>query len=395
MRLSPAGLLNTVLPFVVFSANYLIIPFSRPEVVLVETIPFLAVKALVPPLLSYLPYWFRPPFIAFGWILAAVITWAAAPNVEPRPRVLACVIASIAAAFTDSSFLGLLTYYGKPGLVGWGAGTGAGYVLCALLPFVATVGMGMTLRQVNDYVYYAAVLIVLVYMFVLPRGRLARPRIAKLRDRQESIADEEGSLSLLAQDSRASPRSLPNRFRHAFSLLKALGGPYIAPLCLAIGVECIIFPGITRLFRTSSSFHTFVRYSAFYGLAFQLGNLIGRSSVLFIRFQKPRGLLIRQGIIAAVLVTNTALLLVSLSAVVFAVVSCLGLITGAVYINLIASAMEEPTHETLGERELILGLVGTGEGAGWLLGGLIAAVLETSICGMSIGRRQRWCNAVR
>ncbi|KAJ3502082.1 hypothetical protein NM208_g16800 [Fusarium decemcellulare] len=50
------GLVNAIVPFIVHSANYLIIPYPRWVVILIETLPALLTKLIIPHFLHHVPY---------------------------------------------------------------------------------------------------------------------------------------------------------------------------------------------------------------------------------------------------------------------------------------------------------------------------------------------------
>lgn len=381
------------------SSSYLIILYSRPVVLIIEILPVVVAKFALPHLFYYVPYWLRPLGVGFLWTIATFVSSVTPPNVEPPVRVGLVFVACSLASATDVSTLGLLRYYGKLGLVGWGFGTGVGGIICAVMAYVVTVGVGGFLRDSITYAYYLNAMILLAYYVGLPGKPSGSPARADAMARNRvdlSLEDaEEPSGTLLVKEPQPRATRFVQRVEQNVKLASSLTGTYMLPLFFAFVGQAIVFPGIMRALGTSPAFDSFLSYSAVYGLAFQLGNLVSRSSILFVRYQKARPLLIRLGIVAAVIVINASFLIVSLPFAVFALAFLVGLIGGAVYINTFAAALEDPALELDADREFSLGVLGSGESAGTLVGALFGTLLGSLACGMELGAGQRWCHATK
>ncbi|KAF7550158.1 hypothetical protein G7046_g8113 [Stylonectria norvegica] len=352
------GLVNTILPFIIFSANSLTTPYPRWAILLIELLPALATKLLLPHVLHRVPYWMRPLTVASFWILGAVIT-PATPS--PSLRILTSLIASASAAATDVSLLGMMRYYGRLGLAGWGAGTGAGAVVCAALPFVLTVWKDAFLGISVHCVYCLTGAMLVASFAVLPRAPMNYPETWQ-GDDKGALEDSEQGVALLMPDYLEEL----NRQLSSSTRMKLVGKmlrPFMLPLFVAFAAQAIVLPGITRALPISPSFETFFAFATSSGLAFQLGSFISRTTVLVFR---PRN--IARPLV--LLLATTAMLLlaayspVSSSMLVGVIAFCAGLMGGAVYMTVFATIVEEKTSELGTTKEFCLQVTGEGETAG-------------------------------
>ncbi|KAI9163927.1 Protein BTN1 [Paramyrothecium foliicola] len=379
----------TVAP-IVYAACYLIVPYPRPIVILIETLPAIAVKFLVPHIIPYVANWLRPIAVAAGLLLASILIDLITPNVHPPVRILMTLLAAAATAASEISFLGFLQHYGKAGLAGWGVGTGAGAIAVAVMPYVLTYRMGLFLRSAVGYTYYLIPSMLIAYYIILPR--VQTPQGSDKHSGQDlDIESENGEF--LVQSVSAS-LTFRQRIERNLKLIGSLATPYMVPLLASTAIGGIIFPGVTRAYAISSSFGAYASYFSAYGLAFQLGNMLGRVSAVFARSPKTRNPNIRLCAIAAVIVLNACLLFITIPFFVFVAVFGVGFLCGTIYSNTFAAALEEPGAAAV-DREFSMGVIGIGETAGILAGACIGAVLETSFCALSLGDGQRWCHAVR
>ncbi|KEY69814.1 hypothetical protein S7711_08598 [Stachybotrys chartarum IBT 7711] len=380
----------------VYAAAYLIIPFPRAAVVIIETLPALAAKLLVPHILVFVPRWLRTLVVAFGLLAASVAIDNIPPNVHPPVRILLTLLAAAATAASEVSFLALLRDYGRVGLAGWGAGTGAGGIAVAVMPYVLTYRWGLFLRSSVGYIYYLLAAMVLAYFLLLPKALDSRlPRYGD-RSKADDDEDENNDSSLLLEDPLRDP-TLPfsERVRQNLKLASSLIGPYMVPLAVGRGMQALVFPGITRALGISSSFEAYASYYAAYGLCFHLGNLVGRTSVLVVQYPKTKGLLVRLGLLTVIGVATASLHFLAIPAVVFVVALSAGLVGGAVYSNVFAAALVEIGSASGLDREFSLGVIGAGETVGLLTGVVLGSFLEAGLCGWGLGHGRRWCHVVK
>jgi hypothetical protein len=102
------GFVNTILHFLIFAAAYLIIPYPRPVVIVIHTLPAVATNFLLPHVVHYLLYWSRPKLFSVIWIIAAIFASVTPPNVPSIFRISTVLAFSIPSAAGDISWLGQL-----------------------------------------------------------------------------------------------------------------------------------------------------------------------------------------------------------------------------------------------------------------------------------------------
>ncbi|KAF5688916.1 nicotinate phosphoribosyltransferase [Fusarium denticulatum] len=352
------GLVNAIVPFIVHSANYLIIPYPRWIVLLIETLPALATKLLMPHVLHRVPYWMRPLTTGAGWIIVAIITSVTPPNIAPPLRILTSVLASISAAAMEVSFLGMLRYYGRVGLAGWGAGVGAGAVFCAILPFVLTVWLESFLRDFIDCIYALTGAMLVAFFVVLPGAPVNYPHV-----QQEASKVEVEDASLLAQDPvEQLSRVLSTRNR--LNLTKAMIRPFMMPLFGAFAIQALAYPGIARALPLPTSYTSFFSYFTTYGLAFQLGNFISRTHTLLFRPTSTKAAFTIIGASTFILLANSIFLIFSAEVLVGLLAFGAGLGGGAVYMTIFDRVLQDKSFESGINSEFGLQIVGVGETAG-------------------------------
>ncbi|KAH6980942.1 batten's disease protein Cln3 [Ilyonectria sp. MPI-CAGE-AT-0026] len=389
------GLVNTVVPFIVFSANYLIIPYPRWVVILIETLPALITKLVVPHFLHHVPYWMRPLTAGACWILVAVVTNVTPPNVAPPSRIFTTVLAASAAAAMEVSFLGMTRYYGKAGLAGWGAGVGAGAVFCAVLPFVLTVWMEAFLRTFIDLIYVLTGAMLVGFFAILPGAPVNYPDTQRKRSKDDIEDGPEGAFFLMFDPLEELTRLLSTENRVA--LIKAVVRPYMVPLFIAFATQTLIFPGISRALPVSPAFETFFSYFTTYGFAFQLGGFVSRTLTPLFRARSTKAPFTILGLAAAVVLINATFSLFSSPVLIGLLAFCAGLMGGAIYMIVMGNVLEDKTSEPGINQEFCLQAVGAGETAGTMVGGLLGSILEASFCKWDIGAgaTHRWCQTSR
>nr|RBQ98718.1 hypothetical protein FVER53263_00309 [Fusarium verticillioides] len=366
------GLVNAIVPFIVHSANYLIIPYPRWIVLLIETLPALVTKLLMPHVLHRVPYWMRPLTIGAGWIIVAIVTNVTPPNIAPPLRILTSVLASISAAAMEVSFLGMLRYYGRVGLAGWGAGVGAGAVFCAILPFVLTVWLESFLRDFIDCIYALTGAMLVAFFVVLPGAPVNYPHA-----QQEMSKVDVEDASLLAQDPvEQLSRMLSTRNR--LNLTKAMIRPFMMPLFGAFAIQALAYPGIARALPLPTSYTSFFSYFTTYGLAFQLGNFISRTHTLLFRPTSTKAAFTIIGASTFILLANSTFLIFSAEVLVGLLAFGAGLGGGAVSMTIFDRALQDKSFESEINLEFGLQIVGVGETTG------VIVALEVALCGGAV-----------
>ncbi|KAH7180504.1 batten's disease protein Cln3 [Fusarium sp. MPI-SDFR-AT-0072] len=380
------GVVNAIVPFIVHSANYLIIPYPRWIVLLIETFPALATKLLMPHVLHRVPYWMRPLTIGAGWIIVAIVTNVTPPNIVLPLRILTSALASISAAAMEVSFLGMLRYYGRVGLAGWGAGAGAGAVFCAILPFVLTVWLESFLRDFIDSIYALTGAMLVAFFVILPGAPVNYPHA-----QQEASKVDIEDASLLAQDPvEQLSRMLSTRNR--LNLMKAMIRPFMIPLSGAFAVQALAYPGISRALPLPTSYTSFFSYFTTYGLAFQLGNFISRTHTLLFRPTSTKAAFTIIGASTFILLANSIFLVFSTEVLVGLLAFGAGIGGGAVYMTIFDRVLQDKSFESGINLEFGLQVVGVGETVGVIVGGLLGVMLESLMCGGTFTTTKRWCH---
>ena len=364
-----------------------------------HTCPAVLARLLFPHLWSRcISHRWAPPLLALGWAASTFITYISPPNVDPWTRILAVSLASITGAAGDVFWLGRLRYYGKPGLTGWGIGTGLGGVTCAVLPYTLTVYMGKFLRHGLGYAWYLVPLMLASQYLVLPSPPSTdEPRRGRSSSLDEDIElDDEVSTRLL--DQSAASKSRRGSLGHALGvreLGKRLMRPYILPLALGFAGSALVFPGFARATRVSSDFETYATFIAGYGWVFQMGNLITRSSLFSTQPKYWWFWPVMLAIGTSLLALDAFVPFMAGSMFMFGVVAMAGMAAGWIYMAIYTAALEDREFESGAHREFGLGLIGAGESIGVILGGLASVVLEASLCGGKVDGLERWCDTTR
>lgn len=390
----PIGFANTLLPHIIFSGLYLIIPFPRPIVLVIELLPALAVELVFPHALHYVPHWVWPALVANCWILAAIVTNASPPNVIAPIRTLIAILASASAATGRVFFSSQLSLFGKTALAGWGTGIAAGSALCDILPTVLTLYTNMVLRDCIGYAYCLLLTIVAAYFLLLPSPPMQYEIKISKAGGEITPETEKQKLSLLSGESTSTNMSFWVRFHCNMHLLgNKLFRLCINPLLLVTALQALVSPGTAR---ASIMLPIFSRYSAFstaHGLTFQLGNLLARSTALLFRNRRPRLIFALLVFCTAAAVLNTAFLLTSNAYLLFGNLFAISWLGGMTYMNIFGAVMDYLTRHSENDAEFALGSIGIGETVGILIGSLAGVTFDTQLCGLA-KRSGRWCSTL-
>ncbi|GKT48479.1 protein BTN1 [Colletotrichum spaethianum] len=383
------GLANTILPSIVHAANYLIIPYPRHVVILIELLPVLLTKLSLPFIIHRIPCRIRPLVVAVCWFIVKRIVDDTPPNVLPPVRIVNAVIASVASTATEVSCLGMIGHAGAPALAGWGFGTGAGLLENAVWPFLLTYGAGKVLRSATGYIYYLIAMLLVSHFIILPQNLTKRGKMKDERGKDREGASAEEGRSFLGRDESASRSNSPVGISRTFRTLCGLMRSDMLPLFAASASLSLLQYGLARPLD-GSGFETFSHFYTTYGMSMYLGTWMGRSSI---RFLPVRGLklhLVALGVWAVVAFIN-AIFLIS-TYIAFLLAFLVGFAGGSLYINVLARVREDRRDQ--GDRELGLGLVTAGDAGGGIVGGVLGAFLETAMCG-SLVSSSRWCHRSR
>ncbi|KAL0939500.1 golgi integral membrane protein [Colletotrichum truncatum] len=379
------GLANTILPAVIHAANYLIVPYPRAVVTLIELLPVVAVKLSLPFVIHRIPCRIRPLIVAVCWLVAKKVADDTPPNVMPPIRIAISVLASVLAAVMEVSCLGMIGHSGTRALTGWGFGTGAGLVVNAVWPFVLTRRAGKVLRSATGSAYYLVALLIIAHFFILPQ------RLTKRKHTHRDVGDgrdEEETHSFLGVGQFGQESSSSKSFRKNLQILPGLLKSNMLPL-FAASTLLFLQQGVARTLD-GSVFGTFSRFAATYGVSVHLGTLVSRSSVTIYPVRDLRTCLISLVVVAVFTLFNAVFLVSTYCAFLLAFLA--GLSSGLVYINVLAKVMEE--NVDMDDREFSLGVVTAGDAAGMVTGGLLGVLLEVEMCRRLLSAR-RWCHRSR
>ncbi|KAF4806961.1 Protein BTN1 [Colletotrichum siamense] len=373
------GLANTILPAIIYAANYLIIPYPRAVVTLIELLPCVVVKFSLPFVIHRLPCRTRPLVVAACWLVAKKVADDTPPNVLPPVRIAMSVLASVSASVMEVSCLGMVGHSGVHALAGWGFGTGAGMVSNAVWPFVLAHKAGKVLRSATGGVFYLVALLVLAHFAILPQN------LTKWAGRQDRDREERQSCLEAGQHRR---RSGSVSMRAKLHILLGLARSDMLPL-FAASLLLFLQQGVTRTLD-GSVFGTFSRFAATYGVSLHLGTFLARSSVTFYPLRNLRAPL---AVLTAVsiLAFFNAVFLVSTN-LSFALAFATGLSSGLVYITVLVRIMEETRDAN--DREFSMGIVTAGDAGGMVVGSLFGAFLELEMCSYLLSGR-RWCHRAK
>ncbi|KAL6903114.1 Batten's disease protein Cln3 [Trichoderma evansii] len=388
------GFANILLPHIIFSGLYLIIPFPRPIVLIIELLPALAVELLFPHVLYYVPHRVWPILIASCWILAAIVTSASPPNVVAPIRILIAVLASASTAAGKVFFSSQLSLYGKTALAGWGTGIAAGSVLRDILPAVLTFYTNMVLRDCIGYAYCLLLAIVAAYFLILPSPPIQYELENSATEGEFTSEIEEQKLSLLSGEISSSTMSFWARFNRNMNLLgNKLFRLCINPLLLVTAVQVLVSPGTTRASVMLPIFSRYSAFSAAHDLTFQLGNLLARSTALLFRTRRPRLIFALLVFCTMAAILNTTFLVTTNPYFLFGSLFTIGWLGGMMYMNIFGVAMDYLSRNPEADAEFALGSIGIGETAGTLMGSLAGVTFDTQLCGLA-KRSGRWCSTL-
>ncbi|GKT82736.1 golgi integral membrane protein [Colletotrichum tofieldiae] len=374
---------------IVHAANYLIIPYPRHAVILIELVPALLTKLSLPFVVRRIPCRARPLVVAVCWFIAKRVADDTPPNVRPPVRIATTVLASVASAATEVSCLGMIGRAGAPALTGWGFGTGAGLLENAVWPFLLMYGAGRVLRSATGYMYHLIAVLLVSHFIVLPQSLTKRGKTNGERGKGREDASAEEGRSFLGRDEGTSRSNSPKGISRKFRTLRGMVRSDMFPLFAASASLALLQYGLARPLD-GSAFDTFSHFYTTYGVSMHLGTWLGRSSVWLLPVRNLRPHLVALGVWIVVAFFN-AVFLVSTYIALF-LVFLVGFVAGSLYVNVLARVKEERKDQV--DRELGLGLVTAGDAGGAIVGGVLGAFLETAMCG-SLVSGKRWCHRSR
>lgn len=373
-------------------------------VLLADVIPSFASKLICPYFIHRIPYHIRI-FILVALSSSGMLLISLTPDMASggsiRAKLFGVVFASLSSGCGELSFLGLTHYYGPWSLAAWGSGTGGAGLVGAGLYVLLTTWIGFSVKHSLLASAFLPVIMLVSFFAVLPQGPLKlanRPKgYRDLSTTEPSEPDhEEASAALLSPSQPISsaayaPAAIESTFSSNVSRARALFFPYMLPLLLVYIFEYTINQGVspTLLFPLPSTpFSSFRSFYPFYGLLYQVGVFIARSSSPFLRIHHlyPPSLL--QGLNLAVLVSHAVYDWIPSVYVVFVLVFWEGLLGGAVYVNTFAEIMERVPEK---DREFSLGATSVSDSGGICIAGFVSMALEVALCDWQVKDGRPWC----
>ncbi|KAM4066791.1 CLN3 protein [Hirsutella rhossiliensis] len=411
------GLINNIFYVIILSAAQdLVGSLPKGIVLLADVMPSFFLKLVGPYYIHAVPYRLRVPvFIALA--SAGMLIIALAPSSQSVSfRLAGVVMASLSSGGGELSFLSLLHYYGRGGLVGWGSGTGAAGLVGAGLYEVMTEWWGFGVRESLLFSASLPALMLVSFFFILPQEPLRRiqnRRGYEAVPHREAAADDQAHHQVNDAPPEAAPSALlappasavdvspahetpkSHSLRANLRRAKSLFVPYMMPLFLVYIAEYTINQGVapTLLYPVKSSpFRHLRSFYPFYGFLYQLGVFISRSSVSIVRIRNlylPSYLQVGN---LALLTLHALFYFIPSVYIVFAIVLWEGLLGGCVYVNCFAEILENVPLE---DREFSLGAATVSDSAGICTAGFLSIALETNLCDYQVAHGRDWCRRIQ
>ncbi|KAK1566156.1 uncharacterized protein LY79DRAFT_584976 [Colletotrichum navitas] len=377
------ALANAVLARITHAANYLIIPYPQPVVILLELLPAVLTKLFLPFIYGYIPQNARIALVTGAWTVVKTVVSATPPNVLPPVRVVMTLLAASSSAATEILCLDLIRGYGRLGLIAWAAGTSLGQMANAIWPLVLTSFMGMTVREGTEYMYRLVAIILLAYFAILPRNCLPTGSETDLSNRDTGGYNKNTSLL----ETTSTSNKVTGIFGHQIRQVSVVSRQYLHILLATSAMQAMVFPGIS-LALDGSSFSSLLSWTSALAFSLSFGNLTARLSAMSLRLGNHRIALILLAWTVALLLADSIFFLGS-SFVVLSVALCSGLLGGAIYVEVFDGVLQALSDHP--DCILAIGIIGAGDTLGSLLGGWIGFLWEATVCDMTVDRG-RFCH---
>ena len=388
------GAASVIVPSIVYSAGYLIIPYSRPVVLLLETLPALITQLTLPYALPYVPWTVRPCFIAVSWVCAAAISLATPPNVPPPLRVFTAMLMSITTAATDLSFVPLMRYHGQAAVGGWALGTGLGNAVAVAIPLMSHL-KGVFVRRSLWYIFYLTMAMLGAYFVVLPGVPLPRTRRDWFAKPNDSGEREEAESLLEYDEGHRSGESLKASMRRNLAVVRPLIRSSALPMVMAFTVDAFLFPASLRAQPRQSNPGKLFKYQATFGLVYELGSLLGSISVMLVRSKNLRQMTMLLGAGGGALFLNELLALISAPFIVLTFAFFAGVGVGAIYLHILGILLDKQIGAPVSDCDFAVSVLLCAETAGKLIGSVSGYTMEALICSSGFAAQRRWCSCTR
>lgn len=359
-----------LVPFIIFSANFLSEYYPPWIVVLIEKLPAFIAKLVAPHFLHQVPYWIRPVCVGTSWIIAGILM-----SVKPSSAALLFtpILVSAATALVEISFLGMTRYYGETALAGWGAGMGTGAVYYAVLALIFPVWMESSQHNFIDCICLLTGAMLMAVFVILPEAPVIYLEAQKSRDGTD--------VQVGALQHAIEPPSRPMSAENRIIMTKALIYPYLVPLFFTFAAQAAVFPSTPQILPMSPDFKTFFSYFANYRFAFHFGGFISRTfALLFHAHSVPVPNIVLTLVVTILFLYTTLHLFPSyITMELFAFGA--GLMGGGIYMIVLSKLVDENPFEGGLDREFCLQIAGAGEIAGTILGEILGAIVDGGVDG--------------
>lgn len=355
-------------------------PVSTAAVLLADILPTLFIKVFAPFVIHKMPYGVRVLFCA---IMAATSFLLVSFSSAVWMSILGVIFASISSGLGELSFLSLTVFFSRSVLEGWGSGTGAAGLIGAFL-YSGLIQAGLSPRITLLIMLVVPIIMFISYFFLLvcppslPQWRTKETEYAALvsEDRQQLLdsSDDEEPESSTTEDQPTGPLS----FRERLSVIRGLWR-FVLPLGVVYLTEYFINQGLMELLFFHNIFLTHAAQYRWYQTLYQLGVLLSRSSLRWLKIRKVWILSVLQMLNAVFLLLAVRYLFLPTVWLVFAFILYEGLLGGAAYVNTFHFISKETEDR---HREFSMAAASVGDSLGITVAGLISLPVHTYFCSL-------------
>ncbi|KAL2423236.1 Protein btn1 [Exophiala dermatitidis] len=404
------GLINNVLYVIILSAALDLVGPNVPKgvVLLADVIPSFLTKLCAPYFIHAVPYPVRI-LIFVGLSAAGMLLIALTPSYTDggtiATKMAGVILASLSSGGGESTFVGLVHYYGPFSLAAWGSGTGGAGLIGAGAYAIATTSLGLSVKTTLLASACLPAVMLLSFFLVLPLGPLRvhsklHHGVADLagNDENEDIdyTQREGLLSSESAPkpvfaSQRTPSSAWKSFTHNLARSKALFFPFMLPLLLVYVAEYTINQGVspTLLFPLrETSFKHFRAFYPTYNAIYQAGVFISRSSTPFLRVHNLYVPSFLQVANLVILTLHAVFNFIPNVYIIFAIIFWEGLLGGLVYVNTFAEISDTIPKE---DREFSLSATTVSDSGGICIAGFISMAVEVWLCNWQVRHGRKYC----
>nr|UJH94434.1 Btn1 [Starmerella bombicola] len=373
------GLLNNVLYVVILSAAIDLVGNETPKglVLLADVLPSLVFKVSAPFFFHTVPYKSR----IFLLIALSFFGMQIVANVATlQLKLLGIVMASLSSGLGEVTFLQLTHYFNKTAVHAWSSGTGAAGLIGSFVFMVMTSWLAISTPVTLRLFSLAPFCHALLYWYILPRP-----------ETYQSADDVYSQHPLPRSDDRDTSAPLLRK-RPKLERIRELLFPFVLPLMTVYLAEYVINQGVspTLLFDLIDMpmFRHYRDAYVFYGVLYQIGVFISRSSGSWVRIRHLWLIAILQLVNLGMAILQSLYLVNPSIYISFAFMVYEGLLGGAAYVNTFMQVSEAVPKS---EREFAMGTVTMSDSAGVAAAALISMWLETSLCHYQVDHGRPWC----